>query len=203
QKLLNEIHAKQWLTRLVNANFSPGDSYITLTYRGKEPTLAQAKKELERYLRRLRDLRKKNDLPALKYISVTEITDCRVNHHIITQHMNEAVLMDLWQKDGKGNPIKGHGRIPIDRLDWSFDYTFLSRYVGKEKKMGKRWSQSKNLTKPKVSEAKEIARSTIRKSYRPPKGYRIAEEIFNSSDTTGEYRYIRLVPITDELDDTG
>lgn len=204
QKLLNELYAKQWLTRLVNCNFVPGDSYITLTYSGKnQPTPAKAKKHLAQYLRRLRDLRKKQGLPALKYIAVTECEGCRVNHHIVTQHMNESTLMDLWQLDGYGKPIPGHGRAPIDRLDRSFDYTFLARYVGKEKKLGKRWQQSKNLKKPKVSEPKEINRAAIRRAYRTPKGYRVVEDTFSTSDISGDWRYIRIVPLTDEPDDSG
>lgn len=204
QKQLNEIRAKERLTRLVNANFSPGDSYITLTYRSeKEPSPAAARADLQRYLRRLRDLRKKLGLPALKYIAVTECDGCRVNHHIVTQHMNESTLMDLWQLDGYGKPIPGHGRAPIDRLDWGFDYTFLAKYVGKEKKLGKRWCQSKNLTKPKVSEPKEITRATVRRAYRPKKGYKVVEDTFSTSDIAGDRRYIRIVPLTDEPDDSG
>lgn len=204
QKQLNEIRAKEWLTRLVNANFVPGDSYITLTYSSKrQPTLAAARADLQRYLRRLRDLRKKQGLPALKYIAVTENDDCRVNHHIITQHMDESTLMNLWQLDFRGNPIPGHGRAPCDRLDWSFDYTFLAWYVGKEKKTGKRWCQSKNLNKPKISEPKEITRAAVRRAYRPPKGYKVVEDIFSTSDISGDRRYIRIVPETDEPDDSG
>lgn len=204
QKQLNEIRAKERLTRLVNANFAPGDSYITLTYRSeKEPSPAAARADLQRYLRRLRDLRKKLGLPALKYIAVTECEGCRVNHHIVTQRMDESTLMDLWQLDGYGKPIPGHGRAPIDRLDWGFDYTFLAKYVGKEKKLGKRWCQSKNLTKPKVSEPKEITRAAVRRAYRAPKGYRVVEDTFSTSDISGDRRYIRIVPETDEPDDSG
>ncbi|MEG1875511.1 MAG: hypothetical protein RR185_08075 [Angelakisella sp.] len=203
QKLLNEIRAKRWLTRLVNCNFVQGDSYITLTYSGQHPPkLPQAKKDLDNFLRRLRALRKKLKLVGeLKYICVTESDDCRMNHHVVTQHMPEQLIMDLWQFDGRGNAnggrgkrIPGHGRAPCDRLDGSYDYTFLARYVGKDKKSGKRWRQSKGLKKPKVLQEKEIPRSKIRKTFHPPKGYKVVEDNFSTSDIAGDWRYIRIVP---------
>lgn len=178
QQLRNWINSAKRLTWMVNANFGPGDLYITLTYSGQPPTQAQAAKELAKFIRRVRAYRRKEGLPDLKYITVTESRGSRLHHHLVMNAMSGDEARKIWQyepdpkKRGSLRPIQGHGRAPTDTLDQSGDYTFLARYLGKENKPGhKRWSGSTNLKPPTISKPKEISRRTLTKTPQAPKGY--------------------------------
>ena len=62
QILRNLVNAKKNLVRLINANFGPGDLLLVLTYEGKPPSPNKAKKDLKKYVRRLREYGKKTGI---------------------------------------------------------------------------------------------------------------------------------------------
>lgn len=195
QQVINATSTKRKLARIIGANFGPGDLYTTLTYSGQQPTQAQAKKDLDKYLRRVRAYRRREGLPELKYVYVTECRgSSRIHHHIIMPAMSADVARQLWQYEpdphsrGKLRRIPGHGRAPSDTLDDSGDYEFLAMYIGKEDKPGKRrWVGSLNLDKPKVSDPKEITRRTMERKPTAPKGYTQVDYRLYASPT-GDYR---------------
>lgn len=169
------------LARLINANFGEGDLFVTLTHReavGKEA----ASKELTNFLRRLKRWRKKQDLPELKYIAVTERAK-REHHHLIINRMETDSLYDLWKL----------GRIMVSRLEPGGDYTGLTVYITKEQKemQKRRWRQSKNLLKP-IVKIKKLKAEKGRKLY-PPRGYTILESYEYYSSNGGAASYLRAV----------
>ena len=98
---------------------------------------------MQNFLRRLKYHRKKQGLPDLKYIAVTEIgkKGGREHHHII---MNGGVsinaLNDIWSK----------GIVTINPLEFNeFGIQELSKYMIKFPILNKRWNASKNLVQPK------------------------------------------------------
>lgn len=146
QKNLNDKNAKKHLIRLINSNFTDKDLSITLTY--SENNLPkdeeEARKEVMNYIRRLKHFRKKNNMPALKYIAVIEYKNqgkrkVRIHHHLIINDMDRDTAEGLWKL----------GRANADRLKADeFGYEGLARYITKDPQGDKRWTQSKNLKQP-------------------------------------------------------
>lgn len=187
QQEINTRQARKKLIRLINANFGPGDCFITLTYAREPPDMAQAAKDLKNYLRRVRYYQKKQGLPELKYIAVTEAETERVHHHVILSSMSADTAIRLWSvKDGV--PI---GRVLFSRLDPGAEYTGLALYITKEQRGGrkKRWSQSRNLKRPKVR-VKEI--KSPAKLLRPPKGYKVVVQDLYATEA-GQVQYLRAI----------
>jgi hypothetical protein len=88
-----------------------------------------------------------------------------------------------------------HGRVIISRLDPGTDYTGLANYITKEPPRGehkKRWRQSRNIQKPKIIK-KEVKHGG--KLINPPKGYKIIQQDFYSSDDTGTSLYVKAIKI--------
>lgn len=151
QKNLNDKNAKKHLTRLLNTNFTDKDLSITLTYDIEHlpSTEEEARKDVKNYLRRLKNYRRKNGLEELKYIAVIEYKEqlddkkaIRLHHHIVTNGgVDRDIAETLWKK----------GRINADRLKAdNFGYEGLARYITKDPKGNKRWTQSRNLKQPTI-----------------------------------------------------
>lgn len=164
-EIINENNARETLRLLIDHNFGAGDMHLTETYQGDQPTLEEAKKNLGGFIRRLRAYYRSIG-EELKYIATTEYRGHRIHHHLIIntpkQGANLKKLGKLW----------GHGRPYITPLDDSGDYHSLGEYLIKEQLIevdgrcpGKRWSQSRNLKKPKV-EKEIIKRGDIMKEPR-------------------------------------
>lgn len=153
QQKLNEHNAEQKLVRLLNANFTSEDIEIHLTYANENlpQTDEEAARDIQNFLRRVKRLRKKNDLPDLKYICVTEGgTEGKRYHFHVT--MNGGLDRDELEK------LWGFGYANSRRLQFNENgVEGLARYITKqfrEKKEGgetifrKRWTASKNLVNP-------------------------------------------------------
>ena len=148
QKNLNDKNAKKHLIRLVNANFTDNDLAVHLTYDNKNLPSSEdeARKDVANYLRRIKGYRKRKGYPELKYIAVVEYKDqevgksIRLHHHIIMNgEVDRDTVEGMWKK----------GRANADRLKADeFGYEALARYITKDPKGKKRWSQSKNLKQP-------------------------------------------------------
>lgn len=184
QKVINEKNAKKKLARWINANFGKGDLFLTLTYSGQAPEEDQARKDLVNFFRRVKYFRKKNGLPDIKYIAVTESENKRVHHHVIMSAMSMDIITDLW----------GAGKAIMSRLTPDKDYTGLAKYITKEpaKEFAKRWTQSRNLQRPVI---KTRILKTGRNILKAPKGYKIIEQRLDYTDWTGQYQYIRAIKI--------
>lgn len=150
QKNLNDKNAKKHLIRLLNTNFTDKDIAVHLTYTDKElpENEKQVKRDISNYLRRIKNYRRKQGLDELKYIAVLEYAEqennkkaVRVHHHIVMSGMDRDVVEGLWTK----------GRANADRLKADENgYEALGRYITKDPKGSKRWTQSRNLKQPVV-----------------------------------------------------
>ncbi|NMA65334.1 MAG: hypothetical protein GX957_03720 [Clostridiaceae bacterium] len=86
----NQKQAIKKLTLLMNANFKIGDLHLVLTYRKEERPLPEvARKNLEKFIRKLRALYRKND-KELKYIHTTEYKNSAIHHHLLINYFDIA-----------------------------------------------------------------------------------------------------------------
>ncbi len=196
----NEKNCIKKLRRKIQANFDPGDLFLTLTYKKEiRPDAKEARRILKNYLERLRRKWKKAGAP-LKYIIVTEYENKSIHHHLI--------LNDL--PDGSGAKAanqcwKGNGGTHTEYLYEDGHYEDLAAYLVKEtkktfRKPGSpskaRYSCSRNLIDPKP-------KTTILKSDRwpedprVPKGYYLDKQsLVNGVNKMGyRYQYYRLVSL--------
>ena len=90
QKRLDAKNRANRLERLVNANFGAGDIMLTCEYpAGRQPgSDEQAKRDIRNMMNRVKRMRSRRGLPALRYIYITERTESaaygvRWHHHVI------------------------------------------------------------------------------------------------------------------------
>lgn len=204
QKNLNDKNAKKHLIRLINTNFTNKDLSVTLTYDDENYPASEedAKKDVVNFLRRVKRHCKKNNIPDLKYIAVIEYKDpsehqkkVRIHHHlIISGDIDRDDVEKLWKK----------GRANADRLKADENgYEALARYISKDPRGNKRWTQSRNLKQPivKVNDYKYSKkrvetlakapddRQTFESLY---KGYIFTECKAKYNDLTGTSLYIKM-----------
>jgi len=201
QKNLNDKNAKKNIIRKINTNFSENDMIITISYKGPPPNEVQARKDIQNYIRRIRDYRKKHGLPELKYIYVIEFetegkSKKRIHHHMIMNEMDRDIAEKLW---GKG--YSNSRRLQPDE----FGLEGIARYISKDPKGSKRWCASRNLEEPKITiadhkitrnQATKIARNQneayliFEKIY---KGYKFNDLSVKYNDfVSGAYLYARM-----------
>lgn len=205
QKNLNDKNAKKHLIRLINTNFTDKDLSVTLSYKKDYLPLTkeEAKKDVDNFIRKLRRYIKKQQLGELKYIAVIEFKEStktqkavRMHHHLVINGIIDRDTVEkMWNK----------GRCNADRLKADeFGYEGLARYITKDPKGEKRWSQSRNLDQPTIyvndykysnRKVREISRSQGEKKYFENlyKGYIYRDLNVTSNDITGElYIYIKM-----------
>ena len=156
-KKANERAAITKLRRIINANFRMGDMHLVLGYRRDiTPSPQEARKHMEKFLRKAREYYRKAHGKELKYITVTEYKRSRIHHHMILPDIPAAVLYKLWE----------YGRPHITPLDESGQYGQLAEYLIKEtaatfseagSPYRKRWNQSKNMVQPEIK--KEVVQA--------------------------------------------
>ncbi|EJW14533.1 hypothetical protein M5X00_29825 [Paenibacillus alvei] len=159
QRNLNDKNARRYFIQLVNTNFGKEDLHVSLTYAEAPETVEAAEKEVSNYLRRVAHRRKREGLPPLKYVLVTEGGNeksqekkKRIHHHIIMNGgLERDVVENLWRRPKKKGQQKGDwiGFVNADRLKPN-DYGLeaVARYLMKSPNGKKRWSSSQNLEKP-------------------------------------------------------
>ncbi len=164
KQIINIREARLKLTRTINTNFTTDDVFVRLSYR-KNVSDEVALEEFKKFQRRLRYCIKKNSLPELKYVSVTERGKGKPHHHIVMNFTDAETIRKIW----------GNGGMYITNL-WSKDYEDLAEYITKEtirNEHGKRWSQSRNLKKPDIKI--EGPKKEARNGPSVPKGYELLE----------------------------
>lgn len=155
QENLNEKNAKKQIVRLVNANFTRKDIWMTCTCDAAHLPKSdeEAEKMVKNFIRRVKYRRKKLGLPALRYIYVMEHrkasgTEPAIRYHfhlILSGDMDRDELEQLWQ---------GGGRREAHRLQPDeFGFEGLARYMVKLKTGKRRWGASTNLKRPVITTA--------------------------------------------------
>lgn len=220
QRNLNDKNARRYLTQLANTNFDEEDLHVTTTYKDKflPSTIEEAEKEVTNYLRRISYRRKKDGLPPLKYILVTECSmeadgekPVRIHHHIFMNGgLDRDTVEDLWCRRRKKGQEKGEriGFVNADRLQPDENgVAALCTYLTKNPRGKKRWSSSQNLEKPwsrpndyKYSrrEVERIAKNLPDVSYweRKYEGWTLTDNVYGVktvyNDFTGWSIYLKL-----------
>lgn len=169
----NDRIATKKLTRLMNSNFYPGDLHLTTTYAGDPPTVAEAKKEMANFKRRLKREYEKQGR-EFRWIEVTEYNNHRVHHHLLIPYIDTKIIRKHWN----------HGRWWTSTLDRSRNYNKLAEYFLKEtsknmRKQGsetkQRWSASRNLVRP-IIKREIIEPRAMYENPRALKGYEIIRD---------------------------
>lgn len=176
QEELNERNSIKQLSRLLNANFTDKDIWLTLTYDEEHLPDSEEKayRDTVNYIRRLRRL----SAEPLKYIIVTEThtedgEPTRIHHHIVVNFPDRDTAERLW---GKGNRTQSRRLQPdIHGFDGMAHYLGKQKKPPKEgnKKITRRWRSSRNLRKPKVTTADhKVGRRTVEKLAKASEGER-------------------------------
>ena len=192
----NDRLAAKQLTRLINANFYPGDLHTTLTY-AEVVSVEEAQHQLDLWLRRMRrEFRKAGK--DFRYIAVTEYEHHRIHHHVVMSYIDLPVITTQWTR----------GRVRCTALDRSRSYRALAEYLIKETQktfrqpdnaLRRRWKASRNLIRPAVK--REWV--SVRELFRDPKalkGYQLDEDSIRryQNPITGlehlEYQMIAIDP---------
>jgi len=211
----NQLNREKKVRRLIKANFSSEDFWVTLKYpKGARPPLEVVKADFEAFLRRLRYAYKKAGTP-LKYIYRIEVGSRGGIHIHMVVNRGEGILTDL--EIQKAWTV---GHISFEHLYDSGGYNSLASYIVKppspeaqkhldkipeeERKELIKYSGSRNLIRPEP-ERKEYSHSTVRKLVSegptPSPGYYIDLEsvVMGVNAYTGmsyiHYTEIRLDPI--------
>ena len=182
----NARNARKYFERKMNANFCDRDYRIDLTYAGDElPDAAQAQRDVQNYLRRVKYACRKQGLPQPKYMGVSEgkregSRQKRVHHHIVIScGLSREELERIWRK----------GRVRTDRLQADrFGYSALAHYLLKEPEGAKRYFCSRNLKEPIITVSD--TKLSIRK----------AERIAQSAEENAPAIFAKLYPDHEFLD---
>lgn len=137
------------LEELLAANFDRDDLFVTLTYREAPPTREYALRQLNKFLRLLREARRVNGEPLLAVKNCEHLRDDgsegRWHHHIIinatgADYDQIRALWSAWGDNVDFEPLLGNGE----------DYGTRARYMCKERApMGKQtWTPTRGLRRP-------------------------------------------------------
>lgn len=169
---LNFRNTVKALTAKLNHNFQPGDYFLTLTYEDA-PSAAEAKKDLERFLRNMHLHCKKRQI-GFKWIAVTEYKHQRIHHHIVMSRQDLELIEGKWK----------YGFVNVRPLDDTGNYYKLAEYLLKEtertfREAGspskRRYSCSRSIVTPETRREKISSRS-ITDEIKAPKGYYVDED---------------------------
>ena len=201
QQRLNEYNREQHLARLIAANFTASDTWLTPTFRPAD--LPQDPEELKRvfrnFIRRLtRAYRARG--AELKYIAVLEQSETgRYHvHMIVNSLLTPDELRDIW----------GMGRVRCDALDFNETGVIgLANYMTKYRLVCRRYLRSRNLTDPQPQyrdgrlsqrQVRELAASAdvpaAFEALYPGYRFAVCRPFYNEINT---YRYLSIVMYKD------
>ncbi len=147
QQKANEKHSKRHFLQLVNGNFENNDYFVTCSYSAEAPEYDTAKKDLQRFVGRLKDLYKKHNT-EFKYIAVIEQGKRHKRLHIhiiIPKGVPSEEIKKRWKK---GNCDV---RLLFGGSDEGGGFKKLTQYLTKNRPMNsRRWQGSKNLKQPTI-----------------------------------------------------
>ena len=145
QRKQNEKHAVKKLVRLINANFEQGDTIITLQYRAElrhDLTYAAVLRDVQNYLRRVKNYRHRHHLPEIKYIYVIELAG------LIMSKLDRDVAESLWHY---ADFVNSRSFQPTAQEGGAAFANYIAgKKGGKDvpEKYWRKWNSSKNLTQP-------------------------------------------------------
>lgn len=196
QKKVNIRNAKKQKQRIIKANFTKGDLFVTLTYmkEHKPKTKDEALEDKKLFIGRMRASLIRRGLD-FKYCSITEIgTKGAVHHHMLIKKCDAELISKHWKKGGVHF-----------KFIYSEDVSKLARYLSGDKEVEgdwekhecafEKWSHSRNLIIPEVTK-EHIHAKDFSKTPRAEKGYRVEELRQGSTEWGYEWQSYKLVPNT-------
>lgn len=195
--MVNEQESVKSLARLINANFGPGDLWLVLKYSDDQlpGSKEEAKKRMEKFLRKCRDEYRKRTGKKLRYVLTTSDRDwktgkkTRLHHHLVMDRLAWETLIRFWDMN----------YISYIIMDGRGDYTGIARYMtengsggaGEKMEGKKRWSSSKGLIQPRYEEPVPARGLGI---FKIPAGAEVKEKLILQDEETGRQSgYIRYV----------
>lgn len=167
QENRNRMRKRDRLTRQLLDNFSEGDKYLTLTYKGELPEEEQIKKDYRKIARQLKGIYQRAGA-ELKYISLIENLKGGGRAHI---HMVIPELPGL--TGARIERLWGKGFVKVEEYKADImDARRLAEYFTKSKTV--KWSSpvmpSRNLIRREPIE-QTMKADTYRENTKPPEGY--------------------------------
>lgn len=199
QKTINDRQSEKRLRNLIIENFNRNDYFLTLTY-AKKPSPKQAKEDIKKFIRRLKEYYKKHTEEKIKYIYITEYgKNGRLHHHLLLNRLFWIDIDDLTKIWGLGEvDIKIYKGRPIDasRVADYFIKKQMSGYYTDNHIFRHRYNPSRNLKEPKISK-KIITARTWANKIKIPKGYYLDKDSIMTGQTIWGYPYIfyRLIKL--------
>lgn len=197
----NEASAIKTFARLLNANFKPGDIFVSLTYSQdgyyklsadmpdsadaeeiKEEIYSRAEHQMQLFFRRVKRAADKADID-FKYLGVTSDYDpkhgksVRVHHHIVMPADVADIVKEKWN----------YGTAHILSLKIQDDYMPLAEYMLRQVRHvpdRKKYTPSRNLIRPEPKDRIALNESELR----IPKG---AKLIYRAEHRLGQPQYLR------------
>lgn len=151
QQRLNAERSERHFILLADGNFTENDIHLTLTWKDA-PTEERARKDIRNFLTKVKRLRLKYGLGALKYLGMIEGNEgegkTRLHVHLL---MNGGIDRETLEK------LWGKGYANADRLAPDENgLEAVARYIVKQRRGGsenggrKKWLASRNLKQPKT-----------------------------------------------------
>lgn len=170
QKKVNLENSLRRLRWDINANFEPGDYWLTFTYaREYAPTDESCEQDYKKLIRKMRTLYRRAGV-ELKYVSICNEPERRPHIHLLVKKgVDLQEIQSLW----------AYGHIGIKLLDESGQYKQLAEYIFKHsagKEGRKKWFSSKNLVHPQPVE-REMSAKNWKDEIKPPKGWAIDKTV--------------------------
>ena len=198
----NLRRAARDLRRKIDANFSEGDIYLTLTYRKEEVrTWEESQKDIRKFLRNMAYRYRKRGQP-FKWIKASGLTKKgKAHHHVIVNKIEGldylAEVKKLW-KYGRGQQELLYE--DEERYQRLADYLVKHKAetgedTGEDVINRKAYSCSRNLKKPRVK-IRVISEKALYRQPRVPTGYRLQWDPDTDQGINSQgyrFRYFRLI----------
>ena len=200
QKKVNQRHAKKKKQRIIRANFTKDDLFLTFTYaEGNRPqTKEEARLDRKALMDGIRKAMQKRGI-RFSYVAVTEIgVKGGVHHHLLVKKCDTEIFTRVWKKGGIN--FKYIYSEDLDRLAKYLSGDDESEERKKHECVYEFWSHSKDLVIPEVKRERISSRSFI-KIPKVRRGY-ILTDLRQGINSWGyEWQSYKLVPIERERRD--
>lgn len=198
-KMVNLKRREKELRRLIDLNFKEGDCYYTFTYRrGERYSLEEAKKQIKKFIDRLRYQYKKRK-KQFKWIWTWGVTKAgKPHHHMIINYEEDIPYAEVIRK------YFPFGKVVNEYLYQEGNFEQLANYIIKHKDERKDEGEgqepsyrcSRNLERPKAKITRIKEKKLLKNPY-IPRGFELMMKE-EDQGMTGEgyrYRYYTLVRI--------
>lgn len=189
------------LTLYIDLNFSEGDYWVTLTYR-KQPLPETAKKDIQRFNKRMNELYRRNG-STYKYIYMVEGKN-RIHFHVLMNKgfgLRPEHIKKYWPHGMIDMAVYQGGADDAIRIASYYVKEQRTAFDKKSEVFTRRWYSSKNLEKP-AEKTEKLKSDFWREDIKPPAGWYLDKDsVFIGFNMEGfPYRAYRLLKVGDGYD---